>query len=1002
VQGVHLAPVPPPVPGKLARDRPPAYADWHPLFETLSAEERLTFAPSAFAPRRICFTPFDAERDRGKHAPGSMPLTWVNLAEFMCGKVSRCLGPEFARFDASKTSRSPAFDLQMVTRVLSVDGLETGGKWYGVDTNPAKGSMVAEFDCPADAWFFRGSAQDAYMPYSIMMEIGLQTSGVLTSILKAPLTMNKDDILFRNLDATAEARKAVDVRGKTIVNKTRCTGYSMMGAMGIHRFHFELSVRGDPDPFYAGDTSFGWFTPEVFETQTGLDNGARRDPWHLVEGAGSFDAARNLVRFDLTSVADRERLFAHAPRGSHLGRRSAQCEYLDAIEVLPKGGKYGLGYVRGTKRVVKDDWFFSCHFWNDPVMPGSLGIESMVQAAEHFCVLTEVAQRFGVTDAPTFNQATGVTVWKYRGQLTPKNDRMDCEVHIKSVETVGGAAVVVTFDGFLYVDRLRTYAATDLRVRIERRTAAPPFPGAARVVAGDAAPTPAALKQRLLRLAEPVYLAQGGAKLAAGPAPGVEEVAACTPRDLGDRTFMETYGVDYPLYTGAMAKGIASAELVVANGKARILASLGAGGLPLHQIRKALDKIQAELPHGPFMVNLIHSPFNENLERGCVDLLLERGVRFVEASAFMNLTRDVVRYRVKGLERGADGGVVVRNRLIAKISRTELAEMFVRPAPDAVLAKLLESGDVTKEQAELARRVPMCDDLAVEADSGGHTDNRPLTVILPMIIAVRDRVHREFRYPRHLRVRVGAGGGLGCPAAVLAAFRMGAAFCVTGTINQMSRQSGSSDIVRGQLAKATYSDITMAPAADMFDQGVQLQVLKKGTMFAARAKKLYELFVRYDSLDDIPAAERDKLEKQVFRKPLETIWTETVAYYVDVLKDKAKIEQAGRDPKLKMSLVFRWYLGLSSTWANAGVADRAMDYQVWCGPAIGAFNEFIRGSYLDPAVAGAYPDVDQINKQLFRGACFLQRVRQIQANRRLAAVDAFDAELAAYVPDGPL
>ena len=129
----------------------------------------------------------------------------------------------------------------------------------------------------------------------------------------------------------------------------------------------------------------------------------------------------------------------------------------------------------------------------------------------------------------------------------------------------------------------------------------------------------------------------------------------------------------------------------MASGKRRILSSLGAGGLPLHLIKKALDQIQAELPNGPFMVNLIHSPFNENLERGCVDMLLERKVRNVEASAFMNLTLQVVRYRVKGLEAGGPHGVVVRNRVIAKISRTELAEMFVRPAPQALLNKLLET-----------------------------------------------------------------------------------------------------------------------------------------------------------------------------------------------------------------------------------------------------------------------------------------------------------------------
>ncbi|KAH9255779.1 hypothetical protein BASA81_006173 [Batrachochytrium salamandrivorans] len=580
---------------------------------------------------------------------------------------------------------------------------------------------------------------------------------------------------------------------------------------------------------------------------------------------------------------------------------------------------------------------------------------------------------------------------------------MDCEVHIKSITKQQDGSVVVEADGYLFVDRLRVYSATGLRVKIESHAAPPRVALAATTPAAPLAAVPssalpvdnlpiAQLKNKLLDLKTPVSLAG-------------QLLPSCLPKDLGDASFMQCYGVDFPLYTGAMAKGIASADMVIACGKRRILSSFGAGGLPLHLVVRALDKIQGELRNGePFMVNLIHSPFNENLEKGCVDLLLERGVHFVEASAFMNVTIHVVRYRVKGLSRGGPNGIVVKNRLVAKISRTELAEMFVRPAPEALLKKLLENGEITPEQAELARQIPLCDDIAVEADSGGHTDNRPLPVILPMIINVRDRVHKEMKYPSVFRVRVGVGGGIGCPQSCIAAFGMGAAFVVTGTINQMSKQSGSSDIVRGQLSKATYSDITMAPAADMFDQGVQLQVLKKGTMFASRAKKLYELFIRYDSLDAIPKEERDKLEAQVFRMKLDVIWHETAKYYVDILKDEAKIQQAERDPKLKMSLVFRWYLGLSSTWANAGVAERAMDYQVWCGPAIGSFNDFIRGSYLDPVVAGGkFPCVAQINMQLFRGACYLKRVGDIRNSPELnSLVDVFDGELASYSPDGEI
>jgi hypothetical protein len=87
----------------------------------------------------------------------------------MCNKVSKCLGDEFRRFDDSNTSRSPAFDLQVVTRVLEVTGMERGSFCGGlVDVNPAKGTMVAEFDCPADAWFFKASSHDSLMPYVLV------------------------------------------------------------------------------------------------------------------------------------------------------------------------------------------------------------------------------------------------------------------------------------------------------------------------------------------------------------------------------------------------------------------------------------------------------------------------------------------------------------------------------------------------------------------------------------------------------------------------------------------------------------------------------------------------------------------------------------------------------------------------------------------------------------------------------------------------------------------
>jgi PfaD family protein len=116
-------------------------------------------------------------------------------------------------------------------------------------------------------------------------------------------------------------------------------------------------------------------------------------------------------------------------------------------------------------------------------------------------------------------------------------------------------------------------------------------------------------------------------------------------------------------------------------------------------------------------------------------------------------------------------------------------------------------------------------------------------------------------------------------------------------------------------------------------------------MFPMRAARLYEIYRSCASLDDIPPAERDKLEKTLFHVPLEDIWRETRAYFLH--RDPRQVERAERDPKHRMALVFRWYLGQAAHWAKDGEPSRRIDYQVWCGPAMGAFNEWVAGSFLE-------------------------------------------------------
>lgn len=418
---------------------------------------------------------------------------------------------------------------------------------------------------------------------------------------------------------------------------------------------------------------------------------------------------------------------------------------------------------------------------------------------------------------------------------------------------------------------------------------------------------------------------------------------AVHPALLGDRQFLADHNLQFPYMTGAMANGIGSVEIVEAMGHAGMLGSYGAAGQSIQRVAEAIDRLQSSLGEKLFAVNLIHSPNEPRHEEAMADLLLEKQVRLVEASAFLDLSAAVVRYRVAGLEAGPDGEPVCRNRIIAKVSRVEVATRFLMPPPDRIVQELLAQGAIRPDQAAMARHVPMCDDLTAEADSGGHTDNRPAITLLPTLIALRDRIARETGMAK--KPRVGLAGGIATPDGVAAAFSMGAGYVVTGSINQACVESGSSDAVRKMLAEAEQADTIMAPAADMFEMGVKLQVLKRGTMFAMRAGKLYELYRQYPSWQAIPAADRGQLEKTVFRTSYEQIWAQTRDFWLK--RDPSIADRAETDLKHQMALVFRWYLGMSSRWANAGESGRQIDYQVWCGPAMGAFNEWARGSFLE-------------------------------------------------------
>ncbi|MFC6082827.1 ACP S-malonyltransferase [Sphaerisporangium aureirubrum] len=409
--------------------------------------------------------------------------------------------------------------------------------------------------------------------------------------------------------------------------------------------------------------------------------------------------------------------------------------------------------------------------------------------------------------------------------------------------------------------------------------------------------------------------------------------------NLGSREFREDYGLRHAYMTGSMFKGIASTDLVIRMGKAGLMGFFGAGGLTLAEIESAIETIRRGLGTGEgFGMNLLYGFDEDGLESDTVGLYLKHDVRHVEAAAYPHVTAPLVRYRFTGAHRDASGRPVAVRHVLAKVSRPEVAAAFMRPPPEPVLRRLVAQGALTPEEAEAASSLPVSEDVCVEADSAGHTDARSPYALMPAMLALRDRENAGHRYAKP--IRIGASGGLGSPEAIAAAFVLGADFVVTGSVNQCTPEAGTSDDVKDMLAGLDVQDTAYAPAGDMFELGARVQVARKGTLFPARANKLYQLYRQHTALEDLDPKTATTIQDKYFRRSFTEVWDETATYLA--ARKPADLAKAESNPRHKMALIFRWYFVHSIRLALKGTPTRRVDYQVHCGPAMGSFNHYAK------------------------------------------------------------
>ncbi|MDE0792551.1 MAG: PfaB family protein [SAR324 cluster bacterium] len=361
--------------------------------------------------------------------------------EFALGDITKCFGADYAVYKNRPMQRNPNGDLQLISRVYDLHG-----KRMEFD-KPM--TIVSEYDVPEDAWFFRENSHPTLMPYSVLMEIALQPCGFISTQSGAILIYPEIDLHYRNLDGNGTLLSCPDLRGKTIVNEVELLSTVASGNTIIQNHRFALSCDGQK--FYEGDTVFGYFTHDSLANQVGLDSGKKVLPWI------SENPTENTILLELNSTGFRQ-LLGENPDNPHFHLCDGQLSFSDEIRLVPEGGKYGKGYAYARKEVNPKDWFFPCHFHEDPVMPGSLGLEAIIQTLQAFSLQKGLGASFL---NPRFSPVMSKVVWKYRGQILPQNKFMQLELHVKNIAQKDGE-VIISADANLWREDLRIYEISDI------------------------------------------------------------------------------------------------------------------------------------------------------------------------------------------------------------------------------------------------------------------------------------------------------------------------------------------------------------------------------------------------------------------------------------------------------------------------------------------------------------------------------------------------------------
>ena len=350
------------------------------------------------------------------------------------GQPSQAFGKMYTPFDGYKrVARLPGPPYHFMSRVSKVRG-DLGTCAVGTE-------IELEYDIPKDAWYFDANGT-CVMPFAVFLEAALQPCGWLASAVGSALTV-EEELFFRNLDGAGTLHDVLRPDDERLTTVVKITGISQSGGMIIESFDVQCFV--EERCLYTLKTVFGFFPAKALANQIGLPTSP--------EQRGQLEPTSYLL--DLTERP--EKYFSGSARLA-----DPMLCMLDRITAFDSDAS--LPFLRGEKDVDPGEWFFKAHFFQDPVQPGSLGIEAMIQLLQWYMLHTDMHKGM---NTPVFEPLAVQRdhVWKYRGQVIPENRLITTTMEIVE-EGNDERGVYAIANASLWVDGKRIYEATGLGMRM--------------------------------------------------------------------------------------------------------------------------------------------------------------------------------------------------------------------------------------------------------------------------------------------------------------------------------------------------------------------------------------------------------------------------------------------------------------------------------------------------------------------------------------------------------